>query len=204
MNLKVIGAGLGRTGTMSLKLALEQLLGGPCYHMIELHRHRDAHTPQWLAAARGEAVDWDGLFDGYVAAVDEPVSLHWRELAARFPEALVVLSLREPQSWWESADATIFRGMRNPPAPGQEAWHAMVLENYRWMYPKGLDDAGACQAFFRRHMEEVRQGVPAERLLEWKVADGWAPLCRALHLPLPEEPFPHVNSTAEFKARKGL
>ena len=202
MSLKVIGAGLGRTGTMSLKLALEKLLQGPCYHMIEVFEHLEEHTPIWHAAARGEPVDWDALFKGYVAAVDEPVSLFWRQLMEYYPQALVVLTQRDPASWWKSADNTIFEGMRNAPQPEHEAWHAMVMENYRKMYPKGLKDADACQETFRRHIAAVKAEVPQGRLLVWQVSDGWGPLCQALGLPVPDEPFPHVNSTEEFKARK--
>ena len=127
MSIRVIGAGLGRTGTMSLKLALERLLGGPCYHMTELFDHLDAHTPLWHAAARGEAVDWDKVFTGYTAAVDEPASIHWQSLSDYYPQALVVLSVRDPESWWESANATILRVKQNPPddmTPARRAWTA--------------------------------------------------------------------------------
>ena len=203
MSLKVIGAGLGRTGTMSLKLALERLLGGPCYHMSELlQKHLADHTPYWHAAARGEKVDWDEVFRGYAAAVDEPASLFWKELADYYPEALVILSLRDPQSWWQSADSTILPVKRHPPPPGREAWHAMILDAYARVYPEGVSDPRATQRRFLEHNARVKAEVPPRRLLLWQVKDGWGPICEALGLPVPDEPFPHVNTTKEFKARQ--
>src|SRR5690348_10458482 len=106
MSLRVIGAGCGRTGTMSLKLALERLLGAPCYHMVEVFAHPE-HVPDWHAAALGNMPDWNALFAGYAAAVDWPASAFWPELSAAFPDALVVLSVRDAQSWWQSAHETI-------------------------------------------------------------------------------------------------
>jgi len=205
MALKVIGAGLGRTGTMSLKFALEKLLGGPCYHMVELFEHLEAHTPLWHAAARGEAVDWSKVFDGYVAAVDEPVSTQWESLIEYYPDALVVLSLRDADSWWKSASETILPVKQNPPldlTPARRAWLDMVLEIYKSIYPRGFDDPVSAKAAYLAHIERVRAGVPADRLLEWDVTQGWEPLCRALDVPVPDEPFPKSNSTAEFKARR--
>ena len=205
MSLKVIGAGLGRTGTMSLKLALERLLGGPCYHMVELFEHLEAHTPLWHRAAKGEAVNWDLVFDGYVAAVDEPVSVQWRAIADFYPDALVILSRRDPASWWKSASETILPVKWNPPpdmTPARKAWLAMIMENYRTVYPQGFEDPATAQAAFMAHNERVIAGVPDDRLLIWEVSQGWEPICRKLGLPVPDEPFPMSNSTEEFKARR--
>lgn len=205
MTLQVIGAGLGRTGTMSLKIALEKLLKGPCYHMTELFEHLEAHTPLWHAAARGEKVDWDQVFDGYVAAVDEPASTQWQSLMEFYPDALVILTTRDPDSWWKSASATILPVKQNPPSdltPGRQAWLDMVLETYRALYPEGFDEPEAAKAAFSAHMERVKAGVPKERLLVWDVSQGWEPLCAALNLPVPDEPFPKSNSTEEFHARR--
>src|SRR6266566_10081202 len=99
MTLRVIGAGMGRTGTMSLKLALERLLGGPCYHMVEVFP-RPAHFGLWTAAGRGKPTDWHALFDGFVAAVDWPAAAFWKEIADAFPEAIILLSTRDSESWW--------------------------------------------------------------------------------------------------------
>ena len=205
MTLKVIGAGLGRTGTMSLKLALERLLGGKCYHMVELFEHLEAHTPLWHAAARGEKVDWDKIFDGYVATVDEPSSIMWRELMEYYPDALVILSLRDAESWWKSANATILKVKQDPPPkepPERVAWHAMIMDIYPHIHPDGVSDPELVKASFMAHNERVKAGVPPERLLLWQAGDGWEPLCKALGLEVPDEPFPHSNTTEEFKARQ--
>jgi len=205
MSLKVIGAGLGRTGTMSLKIALEKLLGGPCYHMIELFEHLAEHTPLWHAAARGEPVAWNRVFAGYVAAVDEPASTQWEQLMQYYPDALVILSLRDPDSWWQSASETILRvAQESPPEmpPLRRAWLDMVLEIYKTVYPHGVTDPEAAKSAYLAHIYRVKAGVPADRLLLWEVSQGWEPICAALNLPVPDEPFPHSNTKEEFKARR--
>src|SRR5438132_13248585 len=115
VTVRIVGAGLGRTGTMSLKIALERLLGAPCYHMIEVFEHPE-HVPVWHAAVRGEPVDWDALFAGYVAAVDWPVAAFWREISAANPDAVVLLSVRDAAAWWQSADQTNREASRREPA----------------------------------------------------------------------------------------
>jgi hypothetical protein len=205
MSLQVIGAGLGRTGTMSLKIALEKLLGGPCYHMTELFNHLDEHTPLWHAAARGEPVEWNRVFNGYVAAVDEPVSTQWQSISAYYPDALIILSVRDAESWWKSASTTILPVKQNPPAdlsPARRAWLNMMLDSYKSIYPDGFSRQEESIAAFNAHIANVRQQVPAQRLLVWEVADGWEPICQALGIAVPDEPFPKSNSTEEFKARK--
>jgi len=205
LTVKVIGAGLGRTGTMSLKLALEALLGGPCYHMTELFEHLEEHTPLWHAAARGETVDWDKVFSGYVAAVDEPVSTQWQSISAYYPDALVILSMRDPDSWWKSASSTILPIKQNPPAdlsPARRAWLDMVLECYTHVYPEGFSDEGKAKAAYSAHVEKVKADLPPERLLIWDVTQGWEPICSALDLPVPDIDFPKSNSTEEFLARR--
>ena len=197
MTLRVVGAGLGRTGTLSLKLALERLLGAPCYHMLEVFAHPE-HVALWHAAARGEPVDWRGLFAGYAAAVDWPVGSFWPEVSEAFPEALIVLSTRSAESWWQSASQTIF------PTSAKAAgtpWHAMWMELARSRFTTRLDDRAAAIAAYERHNADVRARAPNERLLEWSAREGWAPLCRALGVPVPEEPFPHANSTEAFLGR---
>ena len=146
MGLRVVGAGLGRTGTMSLKLALERLLGAPCYHMAEVFVHPE-HVPLWHAAARGEPVDWHALFDGYAAAVDWPVGSFWPEVAAAFPDALILLSTRSAESWWKSASQTIF------PISAKAAgtpWHAMWMELAQRRFTSRLDDRAAAVAAYER------------------------------------------------------
>ncbi len=199
MKLHVVGAGLGRTGTNSLKVALERLLGAPCYHMMEVFQHPE-HIPLWRAAARGEMPDWNALFADYAAAVDWPAAAFWPELSAAFPDALVLLSVRDPQSWWQSASETIFPSLREQ--RGTE-WHTMVDDVFEARFTRALDDRAAAIAELERHNARVRASVPARRLLEWRAADGWAPLCAALGVPIPNEPFPHTNTRADWQARNG-
>ena len=205
MSLKVIGAGLGRTSTMSLKFALEKLLGGPCYHMVELFEHLEEHLPYWEGAARNEAVEWDKVFDGFITAVDEPVSTRWQSITEYYPDALVILSVRDPDSWWKSANETIFQVKQRPResmSPARQRWLDMIMTIYDTQYPDGFTDSRAAKASFVAHNERVRQAIPPERLLIWDVSQGWEPICEALGLPVPDEPFPRSNSTAEFKARQ--
>ena len=195
MSLCVVGAGLGRTGTSSLQIALERLLGGKCYHMREVFK-RPEHIPLWRAAANGEAPDWRRMLSDYRAVVDWPAASFWPELSETFPDALVLLSLRDPESWWHSVSETIFRPEnyrdRDPD------WYAMWTDIVRHRFTDRLDDKRACIDAFTRHNEEVRRRIPPERLLEWYPGDGWQPLCRALRVPVPDQPFPHANSKREF------
>jgi hypothetical protein len=197
--LRVVGAGLGRTGTMSLKLALERLLGAPCYHMVEVFS-RPAHFEQWTRAAKGEVIDWNALFEGFGATVDWPSASFWPELARAYPDAIVLLSTRSPESWWKSASDTIFRGLKQP---GDSPLHSMMSAILGTRFTLSLDDHDAAIAAFEAHNAKVRAAAPRGRLLEWSPKDGWAPLCNALGLPIPAEPFPHANSTDEFNARFG-
>lgn len=204
MTLKVLGAGLGRTGTMSLKLALEQLLGGRCYHMLELIEHLPEHVRYWQAAANGESIDWENIFGDYVAAVDEPVSLMWETLMDVYPDALVILSVRDPDSWWRSANETIMEVKRMTPGPDEpdrQIWYDMIMTLYKTQYPGGTDDDEAARQAFRDHVRRVKATVPRERLLVWEAREGWQPICRALELPVPATPFPHANTRDEFLAR---
>lgn len=204
MSLRVIGAGLGRTGTMSLKLALEHLLDGPCYHMTELFQHPE-HLPHWQKAADGEPVDWEQVFGDYVAAVDEPTAQLWAPISKAYPDALVILSVRDPDAWWKSANATIMDVKRQAPPPedkDRSAWYRMIMTLYDRLYPEGVDEPEAAKAAFRDHIARVKAGVPQERLLIWQVSDGWEPICKALGLPVPEEPFPHTNTREEFIERR--
>jgi hypothetical protein len=202
--LKVVGAGLGRTGTNSLKLALEQLLGGRCYHMFELTQ-RDADLPAWEAAARGAAVDWDGLMADFVATVDWPAAAYWRELHAANPESRVLLSVRaSADEWWDSMSNTIVVALDTPvPAdePAQARRRAATREMLAARFTPDWRDGAAARAAYERHNQEVRDAVVADRLIEWCAGDGWGPICTALAVPEPAEPFPHANTRADFRAR---
>lgn len=202
MSLRIIGAGLGRTGTASLQLALQQLLDGRCYHMIEVFGHPE-HVPMWHAAVKGDLPDWDALFEGYNAAVDWPVGAFWRPLMEHYPDAPVLLSTRESaDAWWRSADRTILEAFRRPVTPGTEPWVAMATDLLA-LHWSPVDDKEAAMAAYERHNAEVRATVPADKLLEWQPGDGWEPICAALGVPVPDEPFPHVNTTEEFLGRRG-
>lgn len=198
--LRVVGAGVGRTGTLSLKLALERLLEAPCYHMLEVFGHLDDHVPMWHAAARGEPVDWDVLFDGYSAGVDWPVGAFWPELMDAYPDALILLSSRDSESWWRSASNTIFptSGAMGDDAP---EWFEMMTEMMAARFTPALDDRDRCIAAFEAHNARVRAEVPPERLLDWQPADGWEPICAALGVDVPDDPFPKANTTEEFLSR---
>ena len=200
MGLRVVGAGVGRTGTESLKHALELLLGGPCYHMFEIVAGRRDDIPVWLAAAEGRYPDWNEFLADYRAAVDWPAASFWPELSAANPEALVLLSVRDVDAWWTSVSNTIF-------SPALDVGKAALDFPANW--PDGVIDArftpgfreeGPAKAAYLRHNDAVRAGVPADRLLEWSPGDGWGPICDRLGLAVPDEPFPHVNTTADFKA----
>jgi hypothetical protein len=202
MTLRIIGAGLPRTGTMSLKLALEELLGQPCYHMFEVFA-RSAHIAAWHDASRGRLPDWRSFFEGHGAAVDLPASAYWRELATVYPDALIILSVRQsPALWWDSVSQTLFTQSRPAALPGSPlaALAAMVTDLWRVrLGAPDLFDKDAMIAAYLRHNQAVREHAPRARFLEWQAADGWAPIADALGLPVPAKPFPHANSRAEFR-----
>ena len=200
MALQIVGAGLGRTGTNSLKVALERLLGGPCYHMFELISHQE-RLPLWEAAVAGEKADWDALFDGYVATVDWPGCAFWRELRDAYPDAHVLLSVRDAESWWRSMEGTIIPMLSGPPIPGDPdggRGQAMIKEMFRTRLTPDWADPASAMAAFDAHCEQVRAEVPAQRLIEWHTGEGWEPICAGLGIPVPEEPFPHENATGDF------
>jgi len=199
--LRVVGAGLGRTGTHSLKLALEQLLEGRCYHMVDLLGQRERDVPLWLEAARSGRVDSESLLSGYRAIVDIPGCFFWRELAEQHPDALVLLSTRETaEAWWQSASSTIFDGLRRGlPGPLITGMWSTLAER---SFTPHIDDREQAIAAYERHNADVRSAIPASRLVEWRPGDGWGPLCRALGVGEPDLPFPHTNSTEEFLARR--
>lgn len=188
---------MGRTGTNSLKLALEQLLGQPCYHMIEVFP-RPHHFGLWTAACRGEAIDWHALFDGFGAAVDWPVSAFWEELSAAFPDAIILHSERDPESWWKSASSTIFAKRDTPrPPPMAEMLDALLGSRFT----PDVHDKDSAIAAYNRLNAHVHATAPKDRLVVWRTGDGWEPICAKLGLPVPSMPFPHTNTTEQFNAR---
>ena len=196
MALQVIGAGMGRTGTASLKVALETVGYGPCYHMTEVLKN-PASIGDWIHAAEGRG-DWDKIFDGYASTVDNPGCNYWRELAAHYPEAKVILTTRDPDKWFESTNATIHsaefaRFMRNSP-------FGEMIQKTMWdRMQNRMQDRAHMVEFFDRHAADVVGAIPAERLLVYQVSDGWEPLCEFLQVPVPNVDFPKINSRDETK-----
>jgi hypothetical protein len=207
MGLRVICAGLSRTGTFSLKRALEQLGVGRCYHMHELFAHPE-HVAVWDRAASGAEVDWERLFEGYAAACDAPPCLFWRELSACYPQAKVILTVRDAAEWYESMRSTVVELMQRPTQlpdpPGQEALRLAARLMLQGFCGGRFDDADETIRRFRAHSAAVQSALPAERVLVYEVAQGWEPLCAFLGLPIPSAPFPRTNERERFRARAGL
>jgi hypothetical protein len=191
--LKVIGAGLGRTGTVSLKLALERLGFGRSYHMLEVIG-TPGHTELWQQVADGRP-DWDAIFAGYGATTDYPACACWRELADFYPDAKIVLSVRDPDKWFDSTQATIFTPETK--ATLDSARFAGVAKLMYGIHPD-LYDRASMVAAFQRHSQAVIDGIAKERLLVYDVAQGWAPLCEFLGVPVPDAPFPRANVRTEI------
>jgi hypothetical protein len=199
MTLKVIGAGEGRTGTMSIKLALEKLGFGPCHHMSEVIMHPES-AALWLDAIDGRP-DWDAIYKGYSSAVDAPTCIFWRELAAFYPQAKIILSMRDAESWFESGQATILSPMAHRSFAGTplEAFFQKIgPRNYGITRPEQMQDKNFMIAYFQRHNAEVQRTIPKDRLLVYDVREGWAPLCRFLGAPIPDAPFPRANTREDM------
>ena len=193
--MKIIGACLARTATNSLKIALERLNGQPCYHMLETFEHPE-HFQVWTDAIQGQSPNWRDLFAGYAAVVDEPAAFFWRELSTAFPDALILLSVRDTDDWWQSTVRTILRAERSlPPSPIKDLLQLMWSAEFCF----DRNDESAAKAGYERYIEDVRNHAPRTRLIEWHLGDGWNPICEALGVPVPDEPFPHVNRFAEFQ-----
>jgi hypothetical protein len=207
MTLKVVGAGIGRTGTHSLKLALEQLLGGPCYHMLEVFGRPD-DIPVWHRAVDGEMPDWDAFLADYRAAVDWPPGAFWREISASNPDAPILLSTRSSaDAWWKSASDTIFNiADLNTDAmgPAGAAQRDMAIDMLSKRFTPNWQDETEAKRAYEAHNAAVRAEVPADKLIDWRPGDGWEPICEKLGLPVPSEPFPHVNTTDDFRAMLGM
>ncbi|MBV9310956.1 MAG: hypothetical protein JOZ73_08990 [Solirubrobacterales bacterium] len=210
--MKVIGAGLPRTATLTQKVSLEMLGFGPCYHMVNVLSNLDL-VPVWRAALDGDA-DWNQIFEGFPSSVDWPGSYYYRDLLELWPDAKVLLSVRDPASWERSMQATIVdvlladsitchlsraAGHINPK---WQAYNDMMLE--MWRRFGVLDENGNWGNFqeaFNRHIDEVKQTVPAEQLLVWQATDGWEPLCEFLEVDVPDQPLPRTNDAQIFAAR---
>lgn len=196
MGLKVIGAGLGRTGTASLKVALEQLGIGRCHHMGEVLADPE-QMPLWIDAADGSP-DWGRLLGGFTASVDYPSCSFWRELSEEYPDAKIILSTRDPASWFESVNATIMAPHFNDfiaPTP----WGRMVKRTIWDTLDGRMGDREFMIDYFERRNAEIQRTVPSDRLLVFEVREGWGPLCDFLEVPVPETEFPRINTREETK-----
>ena len=196
MALKVIGAGMGRTGTASLKVALEALGIGHCYHMTEVLKNSES-VKDWIDAAEGNP-DWDTIFSGYSATVDNPGCNYWKELAAHYPDAKVILTTRDADAWFDSTNETIHSTdfaefMKNSP-------FGEMIQKTMWdRMENRMQDRAHMVDFFNRHTTAITATIPAERLLVYQVMDGWEPLCDFLGVPIPDTDFPRINSRNETK-----
>ncbi len=205
MPLKLIGAGFGRTGTLSMKLALEQIGLGPCHHMMEVFGKPD-HIALWQAAADGESVDWEEVFEGYRSAVDWPVCYFWKELAELYPDAKLLLTRRDPQKWYDSASNTIFKGLASTGEENDQE----SLDSHRRMVNKlivdntfdgDLTDREAAIDVFNKHNQEVIDTIDPKRLLVFEASQGWEPLCEFLGVDIPDTAYPRTNTTEDFQKR---
>ena len=214
--MEVVGAGFGRTGTLSLKTALEELGFGPCYHMVEVFAHPE-HAPLWEAAWRGDLVDWEEILEGYEAAVDWPACAFYEQLMERYPDAKVILTVRDPERWYESTRSTIYElSMITTCSPlfrlvfgairllrFGRLGRGNMAEEIIWEGTFGgkFEDKRHAIEVFNRHNEEVRRRVPQEKLLVYEVKEGWGTLCEFLGVEEPDEPFPRLNDAAEMRRR---
>jgi hypothetical protein len=203
MTLKVIGAGLGRTGTLSLKLALEHIGFGKCYHMSEMLSQMRSHLPLWLEAAKGNP-QWDTIFAGYQSTTDYPGCMFWRDLAAHYPEAKIILTTRDAGRWFESVSATV---MSEPHRARFESNPQMAEFFKLTVFDDDLEgrlgNREKMIEYFEKWNGSVIDAVPPERLLVYNAGDGWEPLCQFLGVPVPPEPYPRVNSREEMTERTG-
>jgi Sulfotransferase domain len=197
--IRVVGAGPPRTGTASLTAALELLLDGPCYHMREIPDHPFDLGPGWRAALTGAKPDWDRLLAGYRASVDWPASLFWEPLSDHFGDAIVLLSRRASAAEWvASLNETVLPAAREATAPGWSNGRDLVDLFERFTGTDRWDDPAVLASSYERHLATVRRAVPASRLVDWQPADGWDPICRALQVPVPREPFPWLNRREDW------
>jgi hypothetical protein len=198
----LVGAGLPRTGTSSLRDALRFLLGAPIYHMSETFAHPE-HASTWVSAIEGNPPEWDTFLAGYAGGVDAPFSNCWRDLAAAYPNAPVLLSHRgDAEVWYRSMEATVLPRTREMLAKGLEDPMVPLFKVIFNGIFTDIDDRDQVIAGYERWLGEVRTQTQPGRLVEWKPGDGWEPLCSALGVPVPNRPFPHENSTASYVARR--
>ena len=203
--MKVFGTGFGRTGTMSLKIALEKLGMGPCYHMKEIVI-RPSHIKMWYDISLGDHPKWNQLFKSFNSGVDYPVCLFYEELVNKFPDAKFILTLRDFDSWYNSTLNTVYKVPTMLPAWFRKIVppvHKLILMQNKliWsgLFNNQFGDKEYVRSVYNNHIDNVKKTIPDNRLLLYSVYEGWAPLCEFLDVDIPEDiPFPKVNDTAEI------
>ena len=202
MGLKVIGAGFGRTGTRSLKVALEELGFGKCYHMEEVIKN-PSHLNFWAEIMEGRNADWDTLFENYHSATDWPAAAYYQELMDVYPDAKIILTIRNPERWHRSIMNTIyqlsrkFRQFTRIIPSVYQFLNGMEKVVWKGIFQNRMENKTHAIQVFKEHIEEVKRTVPEERLLIFKAKDGWEPLCEFLDVPVPvNTPYPHKNDGA--------
>ena len=215
--MKMIGVGFGRTGTMSLKAALEELGAGPCFHMIDLimGENKERDLEYWVRIADGEAVDWDEVFEPWESTVDWPAASKWRELVDAFPDIPVLLNVRDFDGFYTSCTNTILAvkqaaqagelaqdANRDQPAP--ELWGAIEKLIWQGDFQGRFEDKEWVRGMYYDRIETIKREVPSDRLVYWELGDGWEPLADALGVDVPDTPFPHLHDTNEFRSEFGL
>ena len=215
--MQLLGVGFGRSGTMSLKGAIEEL-GFPCFHMIDLivGENRERDLQGWIKVADGEPVDWDEVFGPWEATVDWPAASRWQELIEFYPDVPVLLNHRDFDGWYKSVENTILavklaaqagemKEDANRPGPAPELWG--VIEKLIWQgdFQGKFQDREWTRQMYYDRIETIRSTVDSERLIDWELGrDGWEPICEKLGVPVPDKPFPHLHDTNEFRTEFGL
>ena len=196
-HIRIIGAGMWRTGTVSLKSALEELTGQPAHHMSELLLH-PRQVPMWKAAATSGVADWDLLLKGYGSTLDWPTQAFWEDLYKKYPGSYVLLSTRDPEEWWQSISMTVLKSAPTAETAKTPWDHLVVTLFEKYFAGRNPTKEQAIRAY-NEHNDRVRKTVTPNRLIEWSPSDGWIPLCRALDKPIPSQPFPHMNTATEYR-----
>ena len=205
MSLSIIGAGLGRTGTLSLKGALEKLGFEPCYHMTEIS-NVPHHRPLWRRLVDGGTVDWEEIFADFKATLDWPACHYWRELTARYPDAKVILTVRDGGRWYDSIANTIYPVLLDSLSDPEKSERSAMARKliFELTFKGRIDDRDYAIGVYEAHNAAVQAAFSPDRLLTYNVAEGWAPLCAFLGIDVPDEDFPRTNTTDEFRGRTGL
>jgi hypothetical protein len=203
--LKIIGSGFGRTGTLSLKAALEQLGFGPCYHMSEIIS-KPKRMSAWSNIGRGRPADWREMMKGYRSSVDFPACIYYRELMRAFPDAKIVHTVREPERWYQSMYETVYQFSNLSPlwarrliSPLRNMTEMATITVWDGVFKGDFENRQRTIEIFQQHTETVKRTVPPENLLVFSIKEGWEPLCKFLQVPIPDTHFPHLNDSAQMK-----